>query len=195
MINSRETVKANDKSRVFAITGTPGVGKTSVAEMLRSRGYTVYSFNELAKKLDCIIDYEDECAVVDLEKLNTMLNMMFSPEGTVVVEGHLSHHIADTAIVLRCNPIQLKERLLKRGWKYEKVMENVEAELIDSILVEALEMCERVYEIDTTEKSVEEVAKAIISIIEGDIKNEIYKPGNVDWISELEEKIDEIIRL
>ena len=39
-------------SEVVAITGTPGTGKTTVAEILRKRGYRVFSVNELAEELD-----------------------------------------------------------------------------------------------------------------------------------------------
>jgi len=116
------------------------------------------------------------------------------PKGDlVVVEGHLSHHLADTAVVLRCNPLVLKERLFSRGWSEEKVMENVEAELIDEILVESLETCKEVYEINVTDMSVDEVVEVIQSILSGTCKN--YRPGNVDWISELGERIDEVVRL
>ncbi len=178
--------------KVIAITGTPGAGKTSVAEKLKDLGYEVYAVNELAEKLDCIMDYEDDCAIVDVEKLKKRFLSMPGGE-LVVVEGHLSHHLADTAIVLRCNPLTLKERLLSRGWSEDKVMENVEAELIDEILVESLETCREVYEINATEMSVDEVVEVVKSIISGMCKD--YRPGSVDWISELGERIDEVIRL
>ena len=41
-------------TEVVAITGTPGVGKSTVAEELKRRGYTVLSVNKLAEDFNCI---------------------------------------------------------------------------------------------------------------------------------------------
>lgn len=169
---------------MIALTGTPGCGKTSVAGELRKRGYKVISLKDFAEMHGCAKKEGDEI-VVDIEKLS-------KHDFDGIVEGHLSHLLKPKiAIVLRCNPLVIKERLLKRGWSYEKVMENVEAELIDLILVEALENCEEVYEIDTTEMSVEEVADAIEKILRF---REGYEPGKVDWISKLGDRIEEVTR-
>ncbi len=175
---------------LIALTGTPGTGKSSVAELLRRRGYRVASVVELAKKYDCVIDEENGELVIDVEKLADRIDF----DG--IVEGHLSHLLKpDLAIVLRCNPAALKERLMERKWSEEKLMENVEAELLDVILVEALEHAGEVYEIDTTEMSVDEVADVVDGIIKGDEEvRKRYKPGRIDWLSELEDRLDEFVR-
>ncbi len=180
-------------SEVVAITGTPGTGKTTVADILRRRGYVVFSVNELAEELDCIVGEEEGCKIVDVEELKRRIGGIL-PEGTVFLEGHLSHLLSPKkVIVLRCNPLELKRRLESKGWDKEKVLENVEAELIDSILVEALELCEDVYEIDTTSLNPEEVADAIEDIVRG--KNcDRFRPGRIDWIALVENYIDELIR-
>ncbi len=173
---------------LISITGTPGVGKTAVALELTKRGYTVRSLIDVAKEYNCIIDEEDGEYVVDVEKLSRI-----KIEG--IVEGHLSHYLnADKVIVLRCNPLIVKTRLENRGWDYEKVMDNVEAELLDVILIEALEMEREVYEIDTTDRSVKEVADAVEDIIRGKF-TEKYQPGKVDWLTELQDRLEEVVRL
>lgn len=170
---------------MIALTGTPGCGKSRVAEELKKRGYNVISIKDFAEKHDCA-KREGKDIVVDIEKLSKKRY-----EG--IVEGHLSHLLKpDIAIVLRCNPLLLKKRLLERGWDYEKVMENVEAELIDLILVEALQNCKKVYEIDVTKLSVEEVTDAVEMIIKGYTKN--FEPGKIDWISELGDRVEEVLR-
>ncbi len=81
--------------------------------------------------------------------------------------------------MLRCHPDLLRTRLEERGYTDEKVRENVEAEAIDLILVEALDACERVFEIDATALTPEAVADSIERIING--KGDDYLPGRVDW--------------
>ncbi len=49
------------------------------------------------------------------------------------------------------------------------------------ILVEAVQMCPRVDEIDTTGKSAAEVAGMIRKIVEGRLD---LPPGQVDWLEE-----------
>jgi adenylate kinase len=115
-------------------------------------------------------------------------------DGLVVVEGHLSHRLgAEVVIVLRCNPLVLKERLGKKGWSEEKILENVEAEIVDAILVEALER-DDVYEIDTTSMDPEEVADAVERVIKGEVSRNGFKPGRIDWIGEVADRIDELMR-
>lgn len=170
---------------MIALTGTPGCGKSSVAQELKRRGYKVISVKEFAEMHKCA-RLQGKEVVIDVERLSR-----FRFDG--IVEGHLSHLLKpEIAIVLRCNPLLIKKRLIERGWDYNKVMENVEAELIDVILVEALENCGKVYEVDTTELSVEEVASIVEKIIRGDVEG--FEPGKIDWISLLEDRIEEVTR-
>lgn len=170
---------------MIALTGTPGCGKSSVAQELKRRGYKVISVKEFAEMHKCA-RLQGKEVVIDVERLSR-----FRFDG--IVEGHLSHLLKpDIAIVLRCNPLLIKKRLIERGWDYNKVMENVEAELIDVILVEALENCGKVYEVDTTELSVEEVASIVERVIRGDVEG--FEPGKIDWISLLEDRIEEVTR-
>jgi len=182
-------------SEVVAITGTPGVGKSTVAKILKRRGYAVLSVNELAEKFDCIIGEEEGCKIVDVEDLSEVLKDNL-PEGLVFLEGHLSHLLdPDVIVVLRCNPIELKRRLERKGWNESKILENVEAEIVDVILVEALDTGKEVYEIDTTEINPEEVADTIERIVKGDqATREISKPGKIDWIARVGDKIDDLMR-
>jgi adenylate kinase len=99
----------------------------------------------------------------------------------IILEGHFSHHFADWSIVLRLSPAVLRLRLEARGYSEAKIRENLEAEALDVILVEAVDMCRRVDEIDTTGKSAAQVAERIKDIIEGRLR---LAPGQVDWLEE-----------
>ncbi len=186
---------------IVALTGTPGTGKTSISKHL-SRFYDVKSVSDLAKEMNCILDeeIEDEVLVVDVECLSEKIHSFREDyrDKILIIEGHLAHFLpSDIVIVLRCNPIKLKERLSTKGWKEDKVLENVEAELLDVILVEALDRSNNVYEIDTTSISIKEVSEIVIEIIEvvkkgKELRN--FIPGKIDWIAEVGERIDEVTR-
>ncbi|MHC1579696.1 MAG: adenylate kinase family protein [Candidatus Alkanophagales archaeon] len=138
-------------------------------------------------------DGERGCYVADLNKLRDFVEAM---SGDVLLESHLAHLVApDYVIVLRADPLVLVERLRSKGFPERKIRENAEAEALDVILVEALEACgdDRVFEVDTSGKSTEEVAACIKEIVEaviggGDLDGvrKKYKPGRLDWSHRLE---------
>ncbi len=75
----------------------------------------------------------------------------------VVLSGHLLPEVLgkrelEFVAVLRCEPLELKKRLLSRGYGHSKVVENVEAELIGVVLDAAVRAFgrSRVHEYDTT---------------------------------------------
>jgi len=174
---------------MFAITGTPGVGKTTVAEILKSRGYRIENLNKIAEHYGCI---EKNEGVVEVDVF--ALRDLFNPDDFNLdfVEGHLSHHIAERCIVLRCRPDVLEVRMRNKGWDQEKILENIEAEAIDYVLIEALESCREVHEIDATYLSPEEVAEMVESAYRGE---KTFPPGSVDWISQLDDEIYRYLRL
>jgi len=156
-----------------AITGTPGTGKTAAATIL---GRSVVSVRELAIEKGACSGPENDLEV-DVKALSSELP---GSEDLQMIEGHLAHWLpVSICIVLRCSPQTLGRRLKDRDYPEEKTRENMEAEAVDVILVEALENCEKVFEIDTTELDPEEVAGAIENVING--KGDEYLPGNVDW--------------
>ena len=162
----------------IALTGTPGTGKTTVAALLH---YRVLDINSLVKGgMNLGLDPERGCLDADMDALSGHLKSLDSEE-PMILEGHFSHHFAHWAIVLRLSPSALRSRLEARGYSQAKIRENLEAEALDVILVEAVEMCPRVDEIDTTGKSAAEVAGMIGKIVEGRLR---LLPGQVDWLEE-----------
>ena len=165
----------------FAVTGTPGVGKTSSCALVK--GLPVVHVNELVDRLDLASGYDRKRKTkeVDISKLARAVAKM---NGNFILEGHFSHLLrVDVAIVLRCSPKILERRLRKKGWDESKVRENVEAEAVDVILIEALENVPEVCEIDTTKRTPSQVAKGIEKIIAGERQK--YRVGNVDWSREV----------
>jgi adenylate kinase len=162
----------------IALTGTPGTGKTTIARFLP---YRIIDINALVKEgLNFGVDPERGCLEADMDGLEKRLLELDSDE-ICILEGHFSHHFADRAIVLRLAPSALRQRLEARGYLPQKVQENLEAEALDVILVESVEICPRVDEIDTTGKTVEEVAAQVCKIIKGELD---LPPGQVDWLAD-----------
>lgn len=165
----------------IAVTGTPGVGKTSACSLVR--GLRLVRVNELVDEVGAAVGYDRgrKTKEVDVGKLAKAVAKM---EGDVLIEGHLSHFLGpDIAVVLRCSPTMLERRLRKKRWDERKVRENVEAEAVDVVLIEALENVPLVCEVDTTDMPVRAVARAIEEIIAGE--REKYSAGHVDWSQEV----------
>lgn len=177
---------------LIGLTGTPGTGKTSVSEFLeKKRHWKVVHLNDLIKEkhLYTEIDEKRDAVVADMELIREHLTEIIDgkEKEVIILESHLAHHIADIVIVLRAYPPELETRLKTRGYSEEKIKENVEAEALDVILVEAFEWCKRVFEVNTTGKSIEEVGQDIEKIIDHILsgnEEELpeYKPGSIDWI-------------
>ena len=70
-----------------------------------------------------------------------------------------------------------------KGWKKDKIRENIEAEAIDLCLYEAFEIYnDKVNEIDTSDIPPEEISDLIIDVVNGDKR---FPVGNVDFLEYL----------
>lgn len=150
-----------------ALTGTPGTGKTTVAERLDS-DLDVIHLNDVVRERDLTTGHDEQrdSAVVDFDAVAAWLD----GRDDVLFESHLAHQFdADRVVVLRCHPEQLEKRLAADGVPAESVSENAESEALDVVLTEAVEKhgVENVYEIDTTDESVEAVVSAVQAVIDG----------------------------
>lgn len=166
-----------------AITGTPGVGKSTVSEILRRRGHRVIDLNEIIEKNGLVVDYDEQrdSKIVDLDALDPKILEGFGKDDAFI-EGHLSHLLpVDRAIILRCDPLELEQRLISNKWSDKKIKENVAAEILDAIKIEAYESMDCIFEVDTSGKSPEEIANAIEDILKGN-----YKQPKVDWLEKYE---------
>lgn len=181
--------------KVILLTGVPGVGKTTIAALLSERLKGVHvNLSELALAEGLVTGYDSirETSIVDLERMTTRL-MEIIREGRdpLVIEGHFSQDVVSpervsNVFVLRRAPWRLKDELESRGYNPEKVKENVEAELLDICLVEAIEAYgkEKVCELDTTDVEANEIIETITSVLRGERSCEI----GIDWLSHPEAK-------
>ena len=162
----------------IAVTGTPGVGKTTFCERFK---WSKISVQELAEQHGCIDEVdEDGVAPIDVDALSQEINW---PEGDYwLIDGHLSHLLpVDAVIVIRCNPSALQRRLESRGYSVQKINENVECELIGSIVAECLDL--PFLELDSADGLESMIASAEAWITDG------FKPQRpsepIDWIHKI----------
>jgi adenylate kinase len=167
----------------YALTGTPGTGKTSVAKVLRERGYDVLDMTQYIKDHDLREEYDEErdTYAVDVDRLNDALAGMQD----CIFEGHLSHFMdVDTIIVLRCHPDVLAERLRARGYGDAKVRENVQAEVLDVIFSESMDSGIPTFSIDASSSDPSETANIVEDIMKGD--THLCVPPITDWTEEMD---------
>jgi len=198
----RVTVEINN--RVIAVTGTPGVGKSSTSKMLASKlGAMLISLGELVEKekLYSEVDEKSGSLIPDIKRLSKRLREIISnSKQGVVIEGHYSVDVLPKSkvhlvFVLRRHPEELKTILEGRGFRGEKLWENLMAEILDVCLWEAVRRhgTQKVCEIDVTGRILEDIVEDMIATINN--KGEC-KTGFVDWLGQLEAegKIDEYLK-
>jgi adenylate kinase len=164
-----------------ALTGTPGTGKSAVAAKLTPR-WTTVEVSDLALRFGAGRPVRAGVEV-DLARLGRRFRATARSDLPDVIVGHLAHLLPiRDAVVLRCQPVQLARRLsrARRGSVVDR-RANVEAEATDVVLVEALSLGRRVWEVDTTGRSVAAVARAV-----GEIVRTRHRPGagSVDWLAD-----------
>ena len=87
---------------MVAITGTPGVGKSSACRMIAERGHRVLALNREAEERGLVLGRDDarEAMIIDTDRLNEFVKTL--QNDLVFLDGHLSH-------LLDCDAISIAE--------------------------------------------------------------------------------------
>jgi adenylate kinase len=165
-----------------ALTGTPGTGKTSISKLLNTKIVHLSDYYEASSEGKT----NSGEWLIDLDKLNNLVKKLELDE--VFYEGHTSHTLdnLDMVILLRCDPSILKDRLATRNYSEEKINENLEAEALNIIYDEALEniTADKIFQLDTTNRTPQENAKNLVEFMNGNIKldeNFDYSERIMEW--------------
>ncbi|OCT54785.1 Adenylate kinase isoenzyme 6 HBR1 [Cladophialophora carrionii] len=175
------------------ITGTPGVGKTSTATQLLSLASSSspainlrhLSINDLVKSRECHTGFDEDLQslVVDEDKLMDEVEKEIEDgegQGGWVIDWHSTAGFAvrwvDLVVVLRCEETDvLFDRLTARGYKDNKVQENMDAEIFGVVSEEAKEGWEeegQVVELKSVHaEDIEENAERILQWVKDWVKD------------------------
>ncbi|PLN75900.1 DUF1671-domain-containing protein [Aspergillus taichungensis] len=146
------------------ITGTPGVGKTVHCEQLaQETGLRHLSINQVAKDRGCFESYDEELEtwVVDEDKLLDAIEEEVL-QGGYLIDWHACDLFPkswiDLVVVVRCPSTSiLYDRLSTRGYKQEKLQENMDAEIFGVLIEEAREAYDEEIVVELTSEKDDDV--------------------------------------
>ena len=176
---------------MLVLTGNPGVGKhTTASEIMKQNAmYEIIDINNLAIELG-LTEKAKETLEVYVAELKIKMKQKVSNNSLIV--GHLAPYVldesdVDVAIVLRKNPMDLIKVFENRGYSKEKIKSNTTTEFIGVTFNDSISSFgeEKTFQIDTTNKTPEQVTSIIDKIVNGKNKGDI-----VDWFHLVEENKD-----
>ncbi|MBS7651191.1 adenylate kinase family protein [Candidatus Bathyarchaeota archaeon] len=189
-------------SRLILVTGTPGVGKTTVSRIIAEKLNGIHvDVGRVALEEGLTKGYsaENHSHIMDIERLSRRLGKIVkSSNCDVILDGHFIPKIygfkPSLIYVLRCHPKILRLRLKRKGYPENKIADNVAAELLDTCLYDILSTfrLDKTVEIDTSKKKPAQVASLALKILDDRIK---LREVKIDWLHRLlvEGKLEEIL--
>lgn len=154
---------------IIVVTGSSGTGKTKIAKALAKRLKHKYlDVNELIKNKGLREKYlkRFDSYEVDIKKLNKVLVKLIKRSKNLVIDSHLSHYLpnkyVDYCVVCKCDLRVLEKRLKIRKYSEVKIRENLNSEIFDVCLLEALERGHKVIVIDTSNKNFADCVKEVV---------------------------------
>ncbi len=184
---------------IVIVAGTPGVGKTTFAQLLAAElrcGVVEPSRLAVERSLGTPDPEREGTLIIDEDRLIEAIKGEIRGPCTVIATHYPGLFLDDdelyqmTAVValLRANPLLLFSRLESRGWERRKILENVMAEALGVVAEELLEHQDMVFEVDTS------WADARVSLGSFFDKVEAWDAGiRIDWLS-LDEVSQAVIR-
>jgi adenylate kinase len=185
----------------FVITGNPGAGKHTIAEIIAGSINTeIIDINDVAIHNNAAGKNTNLGLDVDVKRLARLLDKLLKTKTNLILVGHLAPYVLKPAgitlvAVLRRSPYELEKTLKKRGYSIDKVRENVASEILGISLYDSLKTFgkSKVVEFDTTGKTPIETADEILAIVQNRRKLKLKpKPKliGIDWLNLVSEKGD-----
>ncbi|CDW80735.1 adenylate kinase isoenzyme 6-like [Stylonychia lemnae] len=127
------------------VTGTPGVGKTSLCTLLENqlaeeydlKGFQYVKLTDLIQQKKLYKKWNEEFDVPEFDEdmVCDELEPLMSQQGGIILEFHSCDFFPERwfqlVVLLRCNNTELFDRLQARGYNEKKITENIECEILD----------------------------------------------------------------
>ena len=166
----------------IVITGNPGVGKHTITKKISEiLNFPIVDINIVAKDSD-LFEKNENTNDIDSCKLAKILQEKELNEKIIV--GHLAPYVLEKSqvkiiIILRRNPYDLESVYKEREYSEIKIKENTGSEVLGIIMHDTIKKFEeKAFQIDVSDKNIQEVMEKVLEIIS-------KKEGNeeVDWLN------------
>ena len=173
----------------LVITGNPGVGKHTIADLFvkQNSSYQIFDINKFAIEKG-LGEQTDDGIEVDTKKLKNEIQKLNLEKSLII--GHLAPYVLDESnvefvIILRKNPYELIKIYEKRKYQNPKIKENSGSEVLGVIANDSITSFgkKKSFEVDATDKTPEIILKRIQDIMNNQESGDI-----VDWLKLIEEK-------
>lgn len=174
------------------LSGTPGVGKHTIAAMLSSlfNKVTIVDINKIILSEDLLIPSQKKGNHdVDIQKSLNFLTLLLSKKEyqDSIIVGHLAPYVidpllVDLAVILRRSPYELRKIYEERSYSQSKISDNIVAEILGIISYDALRNFEfsKLSELEIATSVLPSLSAQKIVNMYMDKKQRSF--GNIDWL-------------
>ena len=173
------------------LSGTPGVGKHTIATILSSLfdKVPIVDINKIILSENLLISPHRKNHDVDIQKSFDFLTLMLSKKAyqDSIIVGHLAPYVIDPLLVdlvvtLRRSPYELRKIYEDRSYSQTKISDNMVAEILGIISYDALKNFEfsKLSELEIATSILPSLSAQKIVDMYGDRKQRVF--GHIDWL-------------
>ena len=173
------------------LSGTPGVGKHTIATILSSLfdKVPIVDINKIILSENLLISPHRKNHDVDIQKSFDFLTLMLSKKAyqDSIIVGHLAPYVIDPLLVdlvvtLRRSPYELRKIYEDRSYSQTKISDNMVAEILGIISYDALKNFEfsKLSELEIATSILPSLSAQKIVDMYADRKQRVF--GNIDWL-------------
>jgi adenylate kinase len=173
------------------LSGTPGVGKHTIATILSSLfdKVRIVDINKIILSENLLVSSQRGNHDVDIQKSFDFLTLLLSNKEyqDSIIVGHLAPYVidpllVDLVVILRRSPYELRKIYEDRSYSQTKICDNMVAEILGIISHDALKNFEfsKLSELEITTSILPSLSAQKIAHMYGDKKQRSF--GNIDWL-------------